>query len=116
VNARADRGEVETDFNLNKSEDRRAQTLAGVVNKGGPKVQLNTEHGSISIFKTEGQRAKEDASDSSDSDQGDSIDTKIEKRLEQQQKKIEQKAAEAERKAAEAERKAREAEKKIDQF
>jgi hypothetical protein len=115
VNARADRGEVDTDFNLNKSEDRRAQTLAGVVNKGGPKVQLNTEHGSISIFKTEGQRAKEDASDS-DSDKGGDIDANIEKRLEQQQKKIEQRAAEAERKAAEAERKAREQEKKLDQF
>jgi hypothetical protein len=114
VNARADRGEVDTDFNLNKAEDRRAQTLTGVVNKGGPKVQLNTEHGSIAIFKTEGARAKEDASENSDKE--DSVDAKIEKRLEQQQKKIEQKAAEAERKAAEAERKAREAEKKLDQF
>ena len=114
VNARADRGEVDTDFNLNKAEDRRAQTLTGVVNKGGPKVQLNTEHGSIAIFKTEGARAKEDASDNSDKE--DSVDAKIEKRLEQQQKKIEQKAAEAERKAAEAERKSREAEKKLDQF
>jgi hypothetical protein len=110
VNARADRGEVDTDFSLNKSEDRRAQTLTGVVNKGGPKVQLNTEHGSIAIFKTEGARAKEEASDNdSDHDKQDSIDAKIEKRLEQQQKKIEQKAAEAERKA-------REAEKKVDQF
>jgi hypothetical protein len=87
-----------------------------VVNKGGAKVQLNTEHGSIAIFKTEGERAKEDIPDNDSDHSGDSVDAKIEKRLEQQQKKIEQKAAEAERKAAEAERKAREAEKKIDQF
>jgi hypothetical protein len=112
VNARADRGEVDTDFNLNRSEDNRAQTLAGVVNKGGAKVQLNTEHGSIAIFKTEGERAKEDASDSDSDHESGSVDAKIERRLEQQQRKIEQKAAEAERKAEAAERQAREAERR----
>jgi len=112
VNARADRGEVDTDFNLNRGESNRAQTLAGVVNKGGAKVQLNTEHGSIAIFKTEGERAKEDASDSDSDQKGDSVDAKIERKLEQQQRKIEQKAAEAQRKADDAERKAREAERR----
>ncbi|HWK30588.1 MAG TPA: DUF4097 family beta strand repeat-containing protein [Terriglobales bacterium] len=116
VNARADRGEVDTDFNLNKNEDRRAQSLSGVINKGGPKVQLNTEHGSIAIFKTEGERAKEDAPDTDSDRSSDSVDAKIERRLEQQQRKVEKAAADAERKAADAERKAREAEKKMDQF
>ena len=115
VNARADRGEVDTDFNLNKAEDNRSQTLSGVVNRGGPKLQLNTEHGSISIFKTEGARAKEEASDN-DSDKGDNIDAKIDRKLQEQQRKIEKKAAEAERKAADVEKKAREAEKRLDQF
>jgi Putative adhesin len=116
VNARADRGEVDTDFNLNKNEDRRAQSLSGVINRGGPKVQLNTEHGSIAIFKTEGERAKEDASDTDSDRSSDSVDAKIERKLEQQQRKIEKAGADAERKAADAERKAREAEKKMDQF
>ena len=108
VNARADRGEVDTDFNLSRSESNRAQTLQGIVNKGGPKVQLNSEHGTISIFKTEGERAKEETSSSDDD-----LDATIEKRIDQQTRKIEQKAAEAERKASEAERRAREAERKF---
>ena len=116
VNARADRGEVDTDFNLNKNEDRRAQSLSGVINRGGPKVQLNTEHGSIAIFKTEGERAKEDAPDTDSDRTSDSVDAKIERKLEQQQRKVDKAAADAERKAADAERKAREAEKKMDQF
>ena len=120
VNARADRGEVDTDFNLNKSEDRRAQSLSGVVNKGGAKVQLNTEHGSISIFRTEGERAKDDAPDNDSDHPGDSVDAKIERKLEQQQRKSDKAAADAARKGEEARRKAEEAqrnaEKQIDQF
>jgi DUF4097 and DUF4098 domain-containing protein YvlB len=109
VNARADRGEVDTDFNLSRSESNRAQTLQGIVNKGGPKVQLNSEHGTISIFKTEGERAKEEMSSSDDED----LDSKIDQRIE---RAIDGKARDAERmaeqKAREAERKAREAEQK----
>jgi DUF4097 and DUF4098 domain-containing protein YvlB len=110
VNARADRGEVDTDFNLARSEDRRSQTLQGVVNKGGSKVQLNSEHGTISIFKTEGERAREEA----DNDGADDVGSKIERKMEDQARKMEQKAQQAERlaeqKAREAEQKAREAE------
>jgi hypothetical protein len=110
VNARADRGEVDTDFNLNRGESNRSQTLQGIVNKGGPKVQLNSEHGTISIFKTEGERAKEETSSSSDNED---LDSKIEQRIEKQTRKAEEKARQAERmadeKAREAERKAREA-------
>jgi hypothetical protein len=109
VNARADRGEVDTDFNLNKSEDNRAQTLQGVINRGGPKVQLNTQHGTISIFKTEGVRAKEESP--KDSEDGiNNLDAKIERKLEEKQRKIDEKVSQAEKKARDAERKANEAE------
>lgn len=109
VNARADRGEVDTDFNLNKSEGDRAQTLQGVINRGGPKVQLNTQHGTISIFKTEGTRAKEESPTRSE-DAMDKIDAKIERKLEEKQRKIDEKVRQAEKKASDAERKANEAE------
>jgi DUF4097 and DUF4098 domain-containing protein YvlB len=109
VNARADRGEVDTDFNLNRSEDKRAQTLQGVINRGGPKVQLNTQHGTISVFKTEGTRAKEESP--KDSEDGiDNLDAKIERKLEEKQRKVDEKVRQAEQKARDAERKANEAE------
>jgi hypothetical protein len=109
VNARADRGEVDTDFNLNRTDNNRSQLMQGVVNKGGPKVQLNSEHGTISIFKTEGERAKEEMSSSSDEDIDSKIDQRIERAIEGKTSEIERKANQ---KAREAERKAREAEQK----
>ena len=115
VNARAERGEVDTDFNLNRTEERRAQTLQGVVNKGGVKVQLNSQNGTISIFKTEGQRAN-DLSSSKDDD-GSDVASEIERRAQEKADKAARKAEQAGRDAQrqadqlqrEAEQKAREA-------
>lgn len=107
VNARADRGEVDTDFSLNKSESGRTQTLQGVVNKGGPKLQLNNDHGTIAVFRTEGQRAKDELGDPSD------FARSMDRKAEEQARKAEERARKIERdseqRAREAEQRAREA-------
>lgn len=102
VNARADRGEVTTDFNLNKNEDGRTQLLAGVVNKGGPKVLLNTEHGTIAVFKSEGTRAREEAPSIRKSDD---IEARIEEKLREKERQLEERMKQAEKKLDNAEKK-----------
>ncbi len=51
VDARAQSGEIENDFGLSKVEDKRESRLTGTVNKGGPKLTLNNEHGAIELRK-----------------------------------------------------------------
>jgi hypothetical protein len=51
VDARARRGEIETDFDLTRTDDHREMRATGTLNKGGPKVTLNNENGVIEIRK-----------------------------------------------------------------
>lgn len=51
VDARARRGEIETDFDLTKTDDKREARLTGNVNKGGPKITLSNENGVIELRK-----------------------------------------------------------------
>lgn len=51
VDARSTRGEIETDFDLAKTDDRHEARATGTVNKGGPKLTLNNENGVIEIRK-----------------------------------------------------------------
>ncbi|HUS19827.1 MAG TPA: DUF4097 family beta strand repeat-containing protein [Terriglobales bacterium] len=49
VDARARHGEIETDFELTKTDDHREVRATGTVNKGGPKLTLNNESGAIEL-------------------------------------------------------------------
>lgn len=51
VEARSTRGELETDFPLSITEQGPDRTTQGNVGKGGSKLQLTTDHGSIEIRK-----------------------------------------------------------------
>jgi len=51
VDARSTRGELETDFPLNISEQGPDRTTTGTLGKGGSKLQLTTDHGTIEIRK-----------------------------------------------------------------
>lgn len=51
IDARANRGEIETDFTLTTTNDHREARASGTINKGGNRVQLNSEHGTIYIRK-----------------------------------------------------------------
>ncbi|HUR37164.1 MAG TPA: DUF4097 family beta strand repeat-containing protein [Terriglobales bacterium] len=49
VEARSRGGEIESDFELTKTEDHRESRATGTINKGGPKLTLNNEHGVIEL-------------------------------------------------------------------
>lgn len=51
VEARSTRGELETDFPLSITEQGQDRTTHGEVGKGGSKLQLTTDHGTIEIRK-----------------------------------------------------------------
>jgi DUF4097 and DUF4098 domain-containing protein YvlB len=51
VDARSTRGELESDFQLNVSEHGDDHAAAGTLGKGGNKLQLTTDHGTIEIRK-----------------------------------------------------------------
>ncbi len=51
VDARSSRGEFDSDFSLNVTKSGDAQVAEGNVGKGGSKLQLTTDHGSIEIRK-----------------------------------------------------------------
>ena len=51
VDARARRGDLESDFDLSRSEDRGETHATGTIGKGGLKLQLNNEYGTIEIRK-----------------------------------------------------------------
>lgn len=51
VEARSTRGELETDFPLNVTEQGPDRTTTGTLGKGGSKLQLTTDHGTIEIRK-----------------------------------------------------------------
>jgi DUF4097 and DUF4098 domain-containing protein YvlB len=52
VDARTDHGEIESDFDLTKSDHGHETTLNGTIGKGGPRIQLTTDHGTIEIRKS----------------------------------------------------------------
>jgi hypothetical protein len=52
INARAEKGEIHTDFNLNTNTQRGDSTATGQVGSGGPKIQINSQHGDVSIRKS----------------------------------------------------------------
>ena len=51
VDATSVRGELNSDFTLNTENKNGEIRASGTVNKGGTRVQLNNEHGNISIRK-----------------------------------------------------------------
>jgi hypothetical protein len=51
VDARSSRGEFETDFPLNETKTGDDHVVQGNVGKGGSKLQLTTDHGTIEIRK-----------------------------------------------------------------
>jgi len=51
VDARSNHGDIETDFELAKEEAGHQTTATGNIGKGGPKLQLSTDHGVIEIRK-----------------------------------------------------------------
>lgn len=51
VDARSNHGDVETDFELAKEESGHQTTASGNIGKGGPRLQLSTDHGVIEIRK-----------------------------------------------------------------
>lgn len=51
IDARADRGEIESDFTLTTTNEHREARATGVINKGGASVVLNNERGTIFIRK-----------------------------------------------------------------
>jgi DUF4097 and DUF4098 domain-containing protein YvlB len=51
VDASANRGEISTDFDLKQSDDNHEARASGTVNKGGSRVQVRNEHGTINFRK-----------------------------------------------------------------
>ena len=51
VDARSNHGDIETDFELAKEESGHQTTASGNIGKGGPRLQLSTDHGVIEIRK-----------------------------------------------------------------
>jgi hypothetical protein len=51
VQATSRKGEAETDFELNKQEENNDARISGTIGKGGPRLELDTEHGTIEIRK-----------------------------------------------------------------
>ena len=51
VDARSSHGDIESDFDLSKDETGHQTTAVGNIGKGGPKLQLSTDHGVIEIRK-----------------------------------------------------------------
>ena len=51
VEARSSRGELESDFPLNVTRNGDDRVAEGNVGKGGKKLQLTTDHGTIEIRK-----------------------------------------------------------------
>lgn len=49
VDARAVRGDIESDFQLTTTNEKRDTRATGTINKGGPKLTLNNEHGVIEL-------------------------------------------------------------------
>ncbi len=52
IDARAEKGEVHSDFNLNTTTQRGDSVATGQVGSGGPKIQINSQHGDVSIRKS----------------------------------------------------------------
>jgi len=51
VDARSSRGEFESDFPLTETKKGEDHVVEGNVGKGGAKLQLTTDHGTIEIRK-----------------------------------------------------------------
>ncbi|HEX7961839.1 MAG TPA: DUF4097 family beta strand repeat-containing protein [Terriglobales bacterium] len=51
VDARSNHGDIETDFELAKEESGHQTSATGNIGKGGPRLQLSTDHGVIEIRK-----------------------------------------------------------------
>jgi DUF4097 and DUF4098 domain-containing protein YvlB len=51
LEAIAEKGEIQSDFGLNKNAQNGDSTANGQIGQGGPKIQINSQHGSVSIRK-----------------------------------------------------------------
>ena len=52
VTATVDNGEIQSDFDVSRETHGRNSKAVGIIGKGGPTVQLSTEHGNIDIKKS----------------------------------------------------------------
>jgi DUF4097 and DUF4098 domain-containing protein YvlB len=86
VEAVARRGEFESDFAIAASEKQGEWRASGKVNKGGPRMQLRTEYGTIAVLRA------------------DSTERALDERAERRERNVEEKIREAARKVREAER------------
>ena len=107
LDARAMRGDIETDFNISTTDNNRETRATGTINKGGPRLQLSTEHGTIQVLRTEGALAREQAEES-DRKSVEENARKVEKDARKVEERAREAARRAEEQAREVERKARE--------
>ncbi|MBI2683095.1 MAG: DUF4097 family beta strand repeat protein [Acidobacteriales bacterium] len=95
VDARSERGEVDTDLGLQKNDENRVATLSGTVGKGGPRLSLRTKNGEIGVFSTNSARAMGEMdtprAPRSPDEVGDKLDRamdKVDKKLDEAGKKV----------------------------
>jgi hypothetical protein len=103
LDARTLQGEIDTDFNIQTTENNRETRATATVNKGGPHVQLSTEHGTISLLRREGSLAREQAEESQQRNE-----EKDARKTEREARKTEERAKEDARRAEEQAREAKE--------
>jgi DUF4097 and DUF4098 domain-containing protein YvlB len=105
LDAKAGRGDIENDFNIQTTESGRDTRATGTVNKGGPRLQLNTEHATIQVLRNDGPAARELSSEKSErsaEDEARRVERdarKVEQRAREEAKRIEEKAREIEKNA-----------------
>ena len=102
VDARSIRGDIENDFNLSASDQNNEARASGVINKGGLRLTLNNEHGTIEIRKGELGSSHNDQTSMSDDAKKAKADAKAS-------------AADAKAAATDAARAAKDAKKKAQQ-
>jgi hypothetical protein len=103
LDAKATRGDIETDFNIPVNDNDRDARATGTVNKGGPRLQLTTEHATIQVLRSDGTLAREQSEDrdqrkvQDDARRVEREARKTEERAREEAKRIEEKARELEK-------------------
>jgi DUF4097 and DUF4098 domain-containing protein YvlB len=103
LDAKATRGDIETDFNIPVNDNDRNARASGTVNKGGPRLQLTTEHATIQVLRSDGSLAREMSEDrdqrkvQDDARRIERDARKTEERAREEAKRIEEKAREVEK-------------------
>lgn len=101
LDAKAERGNVETDFDkLTKNDDGRTERLAGSLNNGSARITLSTKHGTIAVVRNDSTHAQSGLPRVK-RDPGDAVDRamdKVDRKLEEANRKMERKMKGAERK------------------